>query len=40
MVKAYSGNIIIKSEPGQGTRVTVSLPAVAKRVRQVSPIVA
>lgn len=36
MVKAYSGNILIKSEPGQGTSVTLSLPAVAKGVCQVS----
>ena len=34
MVKAYAGSIDIKSQPGQGTRVTLSLPAAAKGVCQ------
>jgi signal transduction histidine kinase len=34
MVKAYSGHIDIKSQPGQGTRVILSLPAAAKGICQ------
>lgn len=35
MVNAYSGDIDIKSQPGQGTRVTLNLPAAATGVSQV-----
>ena len=36
MVKAYSGSIDIQSQPGQGTRVILSLPAAAKGGSQVA----